>query len=398
MATAACFAVGAVLVVFLASSVRAFVLLLPRHFISDQYIGTLYYVDYSHGFVRRGLPGELIALVWRHSRSSSEVAGWTLTILAVVAVVVIALRAARLVAGTTSRLLVVSLVLLSPLSVTTVLRDPGRYDAIGLVLMGWLIWWTSVRAPRPALLLSFAVVATAIAVACEEFLILYLAPVVVALVYRHVPAGGRRRLDGRSAVIAALCLVPAAAVALASAAVTPSASYIAEIERVANPSTKLNPAYFLGLSLHGNVSYVASHGWRYVIATGAIWLFVYVLTVVAISIATGRTEIWYWASAAYFALTAIAISIVALDARRWWTLALLGHVTVAGIAGIGERSASRARSPKLRPAAGIVVALALAVSVYAQSLPKTVIRPSSIAGTAYGDHFVSFWFRGSDLP
>jgi len=84
--------------------------------------------------------------------------------------------------------------------------------------------------------------------------------------------------------------------------------------------------------------------------------------------------------------------------RRWWTLALLGHVTVVGIAGIGERPAGRPRSPKLRPATGLVVALALAVSVYAQSLPKTVIRPSSIAGTAYGDHFVSFWFRGSDLP
>ncbi len=368
------------------------------HFIADQYIGPLYYVDYSHGFVRRGLPGELLALVWDHSRSSTEVAGWTLTGLALIAVVVIALQTARRDARPVPRCLVAFLILLSPLSVTTILRDAGRYDAVGLVVMALLLWWTSTRTPRLAVLLSFTLVATAIAVACEEFLIVYLAPVVIALVYRYAPANGPRRLDRRAAGLAGLCLLPGAAIALASIVTTPSASYLSAVQEAANPSAKYNPAYFLGLSLHENVSYVASHGWRYVIATGAIWLFVYVLTVTAISIATGRTEMWYWASAAYFALAAIAISIVALDARRWWTLALLGHVTVAGIAGIGERPARRARSPKVRPAAGIVVALALAVSLYAQSLPKTVIRPSSIAGTAYGDHFVSFWFRGSDLP
>lgn len=377
---------------------RAFVHLVPRHFIADQYIGPLYYVDYSHGFVRRGLPGEVLALLWDHSRSSTEVAGWTLTALALIAAVVIALQTARREPRPVPRCLIASLILLSPLSVTTILRDAGRYDAVGLVVMACLLWWTSTRAPRVGVLLSFAFLATAIAVACEEFLIVYLAPVVIALVYRYVPANGPRRLDRRTAGLAGLCLLPGAAVALASIVTTPSASYLAAVQEAADPSTKKNPAYFLGLSLRENVSYVASHGWRYVILAGAIWLIVYVLTVGAVSIAAGRSGPWYWASAAYFALAAIAISVIALDARRWWTLALLSQMAVTGIAPAEQRTVGRATGARLRLVAPLVIPLAFAVSLYAQPLPKTVIHPSSLAGSAYGKHFVSFWFRGSDLP
>src|SRR5262249_39619116 len=76
----------------LIDSVRAVIFAIPRHSIIDGYIGPLYFVDYSNGFIRRGLPGEVIRIVTGgHSRTSTEVAGWTLTLLATLAAIAIVL-------------------------------------------------------------------------------------------------------------------------------------------------------------------------------------------------------------------------------------------------------------------------------------------------------------------
>src|SRR6185436_5144269 len=87
--------VGWVLVGLLALvSIRAFVHMVEVRSIVDQYIGPLYFVDYSDGFIRRGFVGEVVDLVAGHGRTSTEVAGWTLTLLGTFAAIAIVLQAA----------------------------------------------------------------------------------------------------------------------------------------------------------------------------------------------------------------------------------------------------------------------------------------------------------------
>jgi hypothetical protein len=392
--------VGWVLIgLLLISSIRAFVHMVQSHSIVDEYIGPLYFVDYSHGFIRRGLVGEVVDLVAGHGRTSTEVAGWTLTLLGTFAAVAIVLQAAWRCRGTAARCLVATIGILTPLGMTTVLRDPGRYDAIGLVFVAVLLW-----APRRSLSAVVVAWCTAIVfaavVASEEFLIAYLAPSVAVLLYQRVTAetGGvdEPRVRRRLAVLGGVAFVPAAVIAIASLASTPSESYLHEVRRAAHSTTVLDPAYFLGLSFRGNLHYVASHGVRYVVGTGVVWFAIYALTLVAIWLAAGRYGRWYWLSASYFGLVAIVLSVVALDARRWWTLALLGHLAVAAAGPAPEEMPAPSGSTLLL-ARRLVVPLAFVVFLYGQSLSKTAIHPSGVAGSDYGHAFVDFWFRGHAL-
>ena len=41
--------------------------------------------------------------------------------------------------------------------------------------------------------------------------------------------------------------------------------------------------------------------------------------------------------------------------------------------------------------------LAFVVFLYGQSLSKTAIHPTGVAGSDYGHAFVDFWFRGHAL-
>lgn len=395
-------ALGWVLVaLLLVDSVRAVIYMVPRHSIVDEYIGPLYFVDYSDGFIRRGLPGEVMRLLTGgHGRTSTEVAGWALTLLAALAVVAIALQAARRRRDPYSRCLVATLALLTPLSVTTILRDPGRYDAVGIVFLGLLLWVTRHQLSAVALACVVSVVFAAV-VASEEFLIAYLAPSIVLVLYSQIEGeervSGAARFSRRLATLLGIALVPACALAIASLASRPSPSYLDRVQQVAQPRSQLDPTYFLGLSLRENIHYVSSHGARYVVATGTLWFLIFALTLVAIWLAGGRYGSWYWLSGAYFALVAVTLSVVALDARRWWTLAFLGHLAVVAARPVRESDPVGVR-PRWTPVRSIIVGLAFAVSVYSLSLSKTVLHPTDVFfGEGYRAAFTDFWLRAHSL-
>jgi hypothetical protein len=392
--------IGWVLVGLLALvSIRAFVHMVQVRSIVDQYIGPLYFVDYSDGFIRRGLVGEVVDLVAGHGQTSTEVAGWTLTLLGTLAAIAIVLQAARRCSDRSSRCLVATLGLLTPLGVATVLRDPGRYDAIGLVFIALLLWVTR-RRLNPVVVACGVAVALAVVVASEEFLIAYLAPPVAVLLYREAAgaAGGVRdpRLRRRLFLLGGVAFVPALGIALASYASTPSESYLHEVQNESHAQAHLNPTYFLGLSFRENVHYVASHGVRYVIGTGVVWFAIYAVSLVAIWLAAGRYGRWYWLSAAYFGLVAVGLSVVALDARRWWTLALLSHLAVVA-AGPAPEEAPAPSGSSLLLARRIVVPLAFVVFLYGQSLLVIVSEPTDFAGSGYWHQLLDYWYHGHAL-
>ncbi|HXJ66004.1 MAG TPA: hypothetical protein VNN79_19770, partial [Actinomycetota bacterium] len=237
-------------------------------------------------------------------------------------------------------------------------------------------------------------------VASEEFLIAYLAPSVAVLLYRQVTAenGGADdpRVRRRLAVFGGLAFVPAIAIALASYASTPSKAYLHDVQNASHAQSELNPTYFLGLSFRENVHYVASHGVRYVIGTGVVWFAIYAVSVVSIWLAAGRYGRWYWLSASYFGLVAVVLSVVALDARRWWTLALLSHLAVVA-AGPAPEEAPAPSGSSLLLARRIVVPLAFVVFLYGQSLLVVVSHPTDFAGTGYWNAFVNYWYHGGAI-
>ena len=386
---------GAALAVFGASSGRAFAELVTEHSISDSWVGPGYFVDYSGGFVRRGLPGEAIRLVWGHSQLSSEVVGWTLTRLTVLAVAAIALQAADAALSTTARCLSALLVVVSPLSITTILRDPGRYDGLGVIVMALLLGPARRQGISPRYVAWAATVGVAIAVLSEELLFLFLAPVVAAVLYRVVseregkaiaPAQSIRRV----ARLAGLALIPGAVVAVASIAATPSHGYLDAVQNEADSHSKLNAAWALGLSLREEIDFVTSYGSRYVVGTGALWLVIYSISIAGFAVLTRRGGLPYWASGIYFGLAPIALSVVGVNARRWWTLAFLSHVaTTTGGFAAGPASARAQRR------GAVVVAIAFLVAIYGQSLGKTVLHPTDIGGSDYASGFVPFWLRGA---
>src|SRR5262249_47975292 len=191
----------------------------------------------SNGFIRRGLPGEVIRIVTGgHGRSSTEVAGWTLTLLAALAAIAIVLMAASRSRDRYSRCLIATLGLVTPLGMTTLLRDPGRYDAVGIVFLALLLLLTR-RPPRAAVLVCAVAVALAAVVASEEFLIAYLAPAIVLVLFRQVggqeDASDAPRTSQRMFTLLGIAVVPACAVAIASFVSKPSLVYLDRIQQVA---------------------------------------------------------------------------------------------------------------------------------------------------------------------
>ncbi len=369
-------------------------------------MGPWYYLDYSDGFVRRGLPGELLRLTWGASPVSVEVVGWGLSLAAVPALVFVAMRIGSLASRPGARLAASTLVLIAPLGITTIIRDPGRGDCVGMIAMAAMLLVATKRRPSPAVAVGVAALATAIAVASEEFLIIFLAPAVASLLYVTVRARspiGAQGFGKRCATLISLALLPGIALTLASAVTKPSSAYLDNLERRSHKSGGVGAVWELHHSLGGVMTWVLHRReLGAIVASTFIWLFVYLVTVIAIRIAVGRLSIWYWVSATYFALAA-AISVVALDVRRWWTLGLVGHLAVTGILASHDRPPREAESTWVRRVGPYVVPLALLVSLYGQSLPNTVRPPqdgwggmSYYVGPLYAKRFVPFWLRGLD--
>lgn len=396
----------AVLALYAASTIRSIVHLIPKHRISDVIMGPWYYLDYSDGFVRRALPGALLKLTFGPSDTSVEAVGWSLSFVGALAVVFIAIRIGAVASRPGAGLLATTLVVIAPLGITTVIRDPGRSDSIGMLAMAAMLLVATARRPSLALAVGVAALGTAIAVASQEFLLAFLAPVVVSLIYVALRAQTPARAPGftkRWATFTLIALLPGIALAMASALTKPSAAYLQNLDERSHPQTCCGASWELRHSLFGVWSWVLhSRGIGPILLSSLVWLAVYCTTVIVLRVVLGRLGRWYWLSAACFALLA-AMSVAALDVRRWWTLGMVGHLAVTAILASHDppvREESNAWAPRV---ARYVIPLAFVVALYGQSLPNTV-RPredgwysmSYYVGPLYAERFIPFWFQGFD--
>ncbi len=278
------------------------------------YIAPQYFLDYRDGFVRRGLPGELLSVATHPTYAMVRDIGLVLSLLAGAAIVVMAVAARRR-AAAGHGWLALGLVVASPLTLGLLVHDVGRYDGLGFLALALLaLVRVPAAGPRRVLLLLALSTVLAATVASEEFLLLFLAPVTLLA------------LRGRALPV----LLPAAGVAALSLAVRPPerllTSTLARTGSAGAPVLDPNGVDVLRNTLRDQASFVV-HFDSHAIQVFAIVVVLgfYLLTSAALwallpSVAPPRSQLLI---TLYLGAAALAISVVGVDFRRWWSLALV---------------------------------------------------------------------------
>lgn len=316
-----------------------------------EYNAPHYWLDYRGGFVRRGLPGALLRARYRRPPTYDEVAraGLLLSRGAAGALVPVVLRAAR--GRGPASAVAAGVLLLSPLTLSLLSYDRGRYDGAGVLALGVVAASRQLPPPVAAVVAAGAVTA---ATASEEFLLGVLAPPVVVLT-------GRRR--------APLVLAPAALVAAASLLVPVPAGAVAGARQEARDAG-VAPAGAMGDALGAlerglveNLVFFRLFEPAAVAGSLVLWAGLYGVTAALL----GRLlqpPAGHAALVAAYGGVGAALSVLGTDFRRWWGLALSGLVTTLALE---PRPTGGSRRPGRAEA--VVAAALVAGGLTARHLP-----------------------------
>lgn len=290
-----------------------------------------FWLDYRSGFVRRGLPGEVLRRLTGGSPTFDQVqrTGLGLSRAAALSVVPMAVEAAQRAPGRVPRVVAAALLLSSPLTCTLLLHDVGRYDAVGVLVLALLSAarsaWLGLPLPVSAVLLGTAV---SVAVASEEFLVAVLAPTALVAVdllgRRHSlsPQGRGWLLGGvlgPGAVLAGASLLkPAPRDALTAARKEAAQAGVAPPGAMGDVLSALERGYVENLAFFWLFRPTA------VALSCALWAGFYFLTARTVGHLLGGGPRRYRLAVAAHALVAGALSTAGVDFRRWWGLALTG--------------------------------------------------------------------------
>jgi hypothetical protein len=291
-----------------------------------------YWLGYRFGFVRRGLPGALLARVvgGPPTYRQVEVAAATLSRAAALSVVPIAIQAGRHVPAGLPRTVATGLIVLSPLTCSLLQHDVGRYDAVGVLVLAGLTGVGSAlrRLPVPmgTMLLAAAV---GVATASEEFLLAVVAPAALAAATQL--SGAQELSPGRRLLLSGAVLGPGAVVAAASMFVPPPPGALSTARDEATRAG-VGPAGAMGDALAAldrglveNLAFFRLFEPAAVALALALWAGLYHVTTAVLADLMGSAgDGSYRIQAGLHAAIGAALSAVGADFRRWWGLAFLG--------------------------------------------------------------------------
>ena len=364
-----------------------------------------YYVSYGHGFIRRGLPGAVLALFGHIDGHAAAVLFWVLTGLAYVAVLAVSVLVLGL-ARTPSLRVALGVVLLAcPFSVVAAGDYLGRYDSVGLVALVAIAWLGRSRRLGPGAALALVSLLLAVSVLSEELLFPFFVPVVLAFVLagspRWRPAGSPLRRRDLFAIAAPL--IVGLTCAVASFYARASAALVAEAQRAYGvPARTFDAALALGWSLRDEWDYIRPFGIANIAVGSLIWVAIFGLTLLALDWLIVTRSRWYWLSGAYLALVAVALSWIGVDWRRWWLLAFTAQLATALLLDPGPTAAGAAAArtpsgrsslgaPTWRPLAAVLGVLLLAVV----SVEFSGIFPVHLLATrVYWKSDLTYWVPG----
>jgi hypothetical protein len=348
-------------------SVPALIAAAHRPWLLNDYNASNWWLDYGiAGFVRRALPGQVLTWLVGGPPSAWQVTGASLTIAgaAVVATAWLAWTLARR-AEPHVRLPVAALVVASPLAVGQVIRDIGRYDAIGISAVALMVATAKYRRAAPVI----AGIALLVAGLSEEFLVAYAAPV-AAIVAARGRSGWHRigvpaAAVGPGVVVTAVSsLMPVTVHDLANAEAAAHAARpdVLPGHQTAIASLWQTPGEALG--------HLADMHWWVVPLSIAVYGGCFAVTGALLWYLVGRPA-RFDLYALGFAVVTVALSLTATDYQRWWSVAFVSAVAVLALL-VDGRAAER---PSDRPAVdvpvwcAVVLAAVLLVSVAGQLGP-----------------------------
>jgi hypothetical protein len=354
------------------------------------YLAPLYWLDYRAGFVRRGLPGELLSLASGGPPSYGAVVGTAigLTIAGGVAVIALAWRLVRLADGTVARVAVGVLVVASPFVMLVLPGSVGRYDAVGVVAAAVVaLLPLAGRLPAWPVVVVLALVVAA-ACASEEFLGAYLIPVAVAAAVRL--SRGRR---GPAIAMGVVVLAPGALIAALSLLSRPDRRLIGETGQLARAAGvpgvgRINAVTALGNTLRDQLALFDDFDPGALIGLLVIFGLLFGALAVTLWLLVGRpVPRTALAAGVWSAVVALAVTVVGVDVGRWWGLAFVGF---AAFLAVVPRRETAPVGPAVRIGA-VVLALvcvpaALLPAVPALSAAAGPPRAAAGAETASSSH------------
>ena len=342
---------------------------------TSDYVASHWWLDYGHGFVRRGLPGQVLTWIVGGAPTADQVdvAAVAVTLVAVLALGFLtwspmASLSAPLVPVSAPAVAVSALLLVSPFTFVMTAQEVGRYDAIGIAALAVLV---AVRG-RPVALAAVAATVV-VAVLSEEFLIAFLAPVACLAVHR-AELGRQQRLATAVAAVG-----PGLIAATVSLAVRPDPSGLRAAllaAHAARPDILLEGRSAIAVLMqtpYDSIAHLAQMSpWTLPALTG-LYGGCYAAGVAALWHLLGRPRIG--ALVAWFALSAVGLSVLGIDYRRWWALAFVATVAVLVL------RARRDPGPPPTRRVALLVGAVLAVSVLAQLGPMSAAGVDPHGGT-----------------
>jgi hypothetical protein len=339
-----------------------------------------YWLDYSSGFVRRGFPGHVLRRVTGGAPTLAQVnvTGSALSVAAALSLVPLACATASHSAHELEALLLLAVLLTSPLSVSLLLHDRGRFDTVGVLSLsalacgssGWLRLPTGISATAASALV-------AIGCASEEFLLGLLAP--VALARGALLAEHRSCAPGAALLLNVGILAPGAAVTLASALLPPSPAAVEAARREARRQGVL-PDPHLGDALDAvarnvveNLAFFRLFAPSAVVRGLLLWSGFYFSTAALLGSLLTLNPRAYLGAVAYYSTFAAGLSALGVDFRRWWGLGLLGLMATVAVNPPPLNTARRRARTRLRGRRALLVSASATALAVAGLLARDVI-------------------------
>lgn len=323
-----------------------------------------FWVTYEHGFVRRGLPGQIASILTGGAPTSGAVTTLAVALVAMAAsgFAVVTWLAVRMAASRPSGVLLVALLAASPFTFSLLAQDIGRYDTVGVAAA--VVITVAALHLRAGIVPFVAAVALLVAVASSEFLAAFLAPLAIVAM---------RRAGCRPIAIAAAAL-PGVLVAVGSLAASPSASTLRAFAADAHAARPDIPQDGASTAIAA-IGQGAGTAWANLaemspstlplltLILGACYLLASWLAWVLL----GRpAPASFWFLAAVYAAAAVALSVIGIDYRRWWALAFVAAVATVLVLARGN---DRPRGDSRPLPSPLIAGLVLALSVGGQLVP-----------------------------
>ena len=337
--------------------------------------GPQYLLSYDHGFVRRALPGELLHLIAAEPSSTVvAVAAFALTTCAVVGVFVLAVLLGRAIKDPLASATAFVLVIGSPFTIALFARDPGRFDALGVICLCLTLILTRGIPVRWLPVTLSVSLASAVMVASQEFLVV-MTPLLIFIVWRWISEGDSARQAHRRWLSALIIAIPSAAAALASMLTHPEAVWLTELQRThsLDPGS-LNSVSAIAQSFE-QANAFATENIPNVVFTTFVFGGLFILSALTLKVVARFEDRAYYFFVALGGVSAFALTAVGIDLRRWWSLAFLMAIGAA-ISALRLPQSRNSQQDIPSVASGVarsfVIMLTLICCLFGQNIPGII--------------------------